>query len=73
MDDWVWWMIAAAVLAVGEIATLGLLPRADRDRGGAGRDRGGWPAAGSPLQWIVFVAASLGAVAASSGRSRAGT
>ena len=23
MEDWVWWMIAAGVLAVGEIATLG--------------------------------------------------
>jgi membrane protein implicated in regulation of membrane protease activity len=23
MDDWVWWMIAAGVLAVGEIATVG--------------------------------------------------
>ena len=23
MDDWVWWLIAAGVLAVGEIATMG--------------------------------------------------
>src|SRR5919109_1272206 len=27
MDEWVWWIVAAGVLAVGEIATLGLFLR----------------------------------------------
>lgn len=58
MDEWVWWMIAAGVLAVGEIATVGFFLG---------------PVAiaavlaaivalvdgGLALQWIVFVAASI--------------
>ena len=58
MDEWVWWMIAAGVLAVGEIATIGFFLG---------------PVAiaavlaaivalvdgGLALQWIVFVAASI--------------
>jgi membrane protein implicated in regulation of membrane protease activity len=52
MDEWVWWMIAAGVLAVGEIATVGFFlgPVAivvALVGGGLG------------LQWAVFVAASV--------------
>jgi membrane protein implicated in regulation of membrane protease activity len=58
MDEWVWWMIAAGVLAVGEIATVGfflgpvaiaaVLAAIVALVGG-----------GLALQWIVFVAASI--------------
>ena len=58
MDDWVWWVIAAGVLAVGEIATMGFflgpiaiaatLVAVVAVVGG-----------GLATQWIVFIAASL--------------
>jgi membrane protein implicated in regulation of membrane protease activity len=58
MDEWVWWMIAAGVLAVGEIATVGfflgpvaiaaVLAAIVALVGG-----------GLALQWSVFVAASI--------------
>jgi membrane protein implicated in regulation of membrane protease activity len=58
MDEWVWWMIAAGVLAVGEIATVGfflgpvaiaaVLAAIVALVGG-----------GLALQWAVFVAASI--------------
>jgi membrane protein implicated in regulation of membrane protease activity len=58
MDEWVWWMIAAGVLAVGEIATVGfflgpvavaaVLAAVVALVGG-----------GLALQWIVFIAASI--------------
>jgi membrane protein implicated in regulation of membrane protease activity len=58
MDEWVWWMIAAGVLAVGEIATVGfflgpvaiaaVLAAVVALVGG-----------GLGLQWAVFVAASV--------------
>jgi membrane protein implicated in regulation of membrane protease activity len=58
MDDWVWWIIAAGVLAVGEIATLGfflgpiaiaaVLASLVALVGGS-----------LAVQWIVFVAASI--------------
>jgi membrane protein implicated in regulation of membrane protease activity len=58
MDEWVWWMIAAGVLAVGEIATVGfflgpvaiaaVLAAIVALVGG-----------GLALQWTVFVAASI--------------
>ena len=59
MDDWVWWMIAAGVLAVGEIATLGFFmgPVA------IAAALAGIVAligAGLAVQWVVFIAASLG-------------
>jgi membrane protein implicated in regulation of membrane protease activity len=61
MEDWVWWMIAAGVLAVGEIATLGFFlgPIAV-----AATITAIVALAGGPLaaQWIVFIAASLGSV-----------
>jgi membrane protein implicated in regulation of membrane protease activity len=58
MDEWVWWMIAAGVLAVGEIATVGfflgpvavaavLAALVALVGGGLG------------LQWAVFIAASV--------------
>jgi membrane protein implicated in regulation of membrane protease activity len=61
MEDWVWWMIAAGVLAVGEIATLGFFlgPIAVAATLAAVVALAG---AGLAAQWIVFIAASLGSV-----------
>ena len=61
MDDWVWWMIAAGVLAVGEIATLGFFlgPIAVAATLAAIVALAG---AGLAAQWVVFIAASLGSV-----------
>jgi membrane protein implicated in regulation of membrane protease activity len=58
MDDWVWWMIAAGVLAIGEIATLGFFlgPIAIAATTAAVVALVG---AGLALQWIVFIAVSL--------------
>jgi membrane protein implicated in regulation of membrane protease activity len=58
VDDWVWWMIAAGVLAVGEIATLGFFmgPIAIAATLAAIVAVIGVGLAG---QWIVFIAASL--------------
>jgi membrane protein implicated in regulation of membrane protease activity len=58
MEDWVWWMIAAGVFAIGEIATLGFFlgPIAI-----AGVTAAIVALAGGGLaaQWIVFIAVSL--------------
>ncbi|HEY7453171.1 MAG TPA: NfeD family protein [Thermoleophilaceae bacterium] len=61
MDDWVWWMIAAGVLAVGEIATLGFFmgPIAIAATLAAVVALAG---AGLAVQWIVFIAASAASV-----------
>jgi membrane protein implicated in regulation of membrane protease activity len=61
MDDWVWWIIAAGVLAVGEIATMGFFlgPIAVAATLAAVVALVG---AGVAVQWIVFIAASLGSV-----------
>lgn len=61
MEDWVWWMIAAGVLAVGEIATLGFFlgPIAVAATLTAIVALIGAPLA---VQWLVFIAASLGSV-----------
>jgi membrane protein implicated in regulation of membrane protease activity len=61
MEDWVWWMIAAGVLAVGEIATLGFFlgPIAVAATLTAIVALAG---GGLALQWVVFIAASLGSV-----------
>jgi membrane protein implicated in regulation of membrane protease activity len=61
MDDWVLWMIAAGVLAVGEIATMGFFlgPIAVAATLAAVVALVG---AGVAVQWIVFIAASLGSV-----------
>ena len=58
MQEWVWWMIAAGVLAVGEIATLGFFlgPIAIAATLAAITALVG---AGLAIQWIVFIAASL--------------
>jgi membrane protein implicated in regulation of membrane protease activity len=58
MEDWVWWMIAAGVLAVGEIATLGFFlgPIAIAAVTAAIVALVG---GGLALQWIVFIAMSL--------------
>ena len=58
MDDWVWWMIAAGVLAIGEIATLGFFlgPIAIAAVTAAIVALAG---AGLAAQWIVFIAVSL--------------
>jgi membrane protein implicated in regulation of membrane protease activity len=62
MEDWVWWMVAAGVLAVGEIFTMGFFlgPIAVAAVLAAvvaaiGIDL--------PVQWIVFIVASLGSLA----------
>jgi membrane protein implicated in regulation of membrane protease activity len=61
MDDWVLWIIAAGVLAVGEIATMGFFlgPIAVAATLAAVVALVG---AGVAVQWIVFIAASLGSV-----------
>ncbi len=61
MDDWVWWLIAAGVLAIGEIATLGFFlgPIAVAATAAAVVALAG---AGLAVQWVVFIAASLGSV-----------
>jgi len=61
VDDWVWWMIAAGVLAVGEIATMGFFlgPIAIA---AALAGIVGLIGAGLAAQWSVFIAASLGSV-----------
>ena len=58
MDDWVLWMIAAGLLAVGEIATLGFFlgPVAVAALGAAIVALAG---GGLAVQWIVFIALSL--------------
>jgi membrane protein implicated in regulation of membrane protease activity len=58
MEDWVWWMIAAGVLAVGEIATLGFFlgPIAVAAVAAAIVALAG---GGLAVQWIVFIAVSL--------------
>ena len=58
MDEWVWWMIAAGVLAVGEIATLGFFlgPIAIAAVTAAIVALAG---GGLAVQWIVFIAVSL--------------
>ena len=58
MDEWVLWMIAAGVLAVGEIATMGFFlgPIAIAATLAAIVALVG---GGLAVQWIVFIAASL--------------
>ena len=58
MEDWVWWMIAAGVLAIGEIATLGFFlgPIAIAAVTAAIVALAG---GGLAAQWIVFIAVSL--------------
>jgi membrane protein implicated in regulation of membrane protease activity len=62
MDDWVWWMIAAGVLAVGEIATVGFFlgPVAVAAVLAAVVALGG---GGLALQSLVFIAASVASLA----------
>jgi membrane protein implicated in regulation of membrane protease activity len=61
MDEWVLWMIAAGVLAVGEMFTLGFFlgPVAIAATLAAVVALAGGPVA---LQWIVFTVVSLGAL-----------
>jgi membrane protein implicated in regulation of membrane protease activity len=58
VDDWVWWVIAAGVLAVGEIATMGFFlgPIAIAATLAAIVAVVG---GGLAAQWIVFIAGSL--------------
>ena len=58
MDEWVWWIVAAGILAVGEIATLGFFlgPIALAAALAALVALAGGSLA---AQWIVFVAASI--------------
>jgi membrane protein implicated in regulation of membrane protease activity len=58
MDEWVWWMIAAGVLAVGEIATMGFFlgPIAIAAVAAAVVALVG---GGLAVQWIVFIVMSL--------------
>jgi membrane protein implicated in regulation of membrane protease activity len=61
MDDWVWWMIAAGLLAVGEMATVSFFlgPIAVAAVLAAVVAAVG---VGLPVQWIVFIVASLGSL-----------
>jgi membrane protein implicated in regulation of membrane protease activity len=58
MDEWVWWMIAAGLLAVGEMATVSFFlgPIAVAAVLSALVALAG---AGAAVQWIVFILASL--------------
>jgi membrane protein implicated in regulation of membrane protease activity len=62
MEDWVWWMVAAGVLSVGEIFTMGFFlgPIAVAAVLAAVVAAVGIDL---PVQWIVFIAASLGSLA----------
>src|SRR5512134_3291820 len=62
MEDWVWWMIAAGVLAVGEIATVSFFlgPIAVAAVLAAVVAVAG---AGLAAQWIVFIAAAVASLA----------
>ena len=62
MEDWVWWMVAAGALAVGEIFTMGFFlgPIAVAAMLAAVVAAVG---IGLPVQWIVFIVASLGSLA----------
>jgi membrane protein implicated in regulation of membrane protease activity len=61
VDDWVWWMIAAGFMAVGEIATMGFFlgPIAVAATLTAIVALVGAPLA---IQWVVFITASLGSL-----------
>jgi membrane protein implicated in regulation of membrane protease activity len=61
MDEWVWWMIAAGGLAAGEIFTMGFFlgPIAIAAVLAAVVALAG---AGLAIQWVVFIAASLGSL-----------
>ena len=61
MDEWVLWMIAAGVMAVGEILTLGFFlgPIALAAVAAAVVALAG---GGLAVQWIVFIAVSLGSL-----------
>jgi membrane protein implicated in regulation of membrane protease activity len=58
MDEWVWWMLAAGVLAVGEIFTLSFFlgPISIAAVAAAVTALAG---AGMGAQWVVFIAVSL--------------
>jgi membrane protein implicated in regulation of membrane protease activity len=62
MDDWIWWMIAAGALAVGEIATVGFFlgPVAIAAALAAVVALAG---GGLALQVVVFIAASVASLA----------
>jgi membrane protein implicated in regulation of membrane protease activity len=59
MDAWVLWLIAAVVLGVGEIATMGffLAPFAAGALIGAGASAIG---AGAAISWVAFLLVSVG-------------
>jgi membrane protein implicated in regulation of membrane protease activity len=61
MEDWVWWVIAAGGLAVGEIFTMGFFlgPLAIAAVLAAIVSLAG---AGLALSWVVFIVASLASV-----------
>jgi membrane protein implicated in regulation of membrane protease activity len=62
MEEWVWWMIAAGVLAIGEIFTLSFFlgPISVAAVAAAVVALAG---AGLGIQWIVFIAVSLASLA----------
>jgi membrane protein implicated in regulation of membrane protease activity len=62
MEEWVWWMIAAGLLAVGEIFTLSFFlgPISVAALSAAIAALAG---AGLGIQWIVFIAVSLASLA----------
>ena len=62
MDEWVWWMVAAGALAVGEIFTLSFFlgPISVAAVIAAIVALAG---AGLAIQWIVFIAVSLASLA----------
>jgi membrane protein implicated in regulation of membrane protease activity len=62
MEDWVWWMIAAGVLAIGEIFTLSFFlgPVSVAAIAAAIAALVG---VGLGIQWLVFIAVSLASLA----------
>ena len=61
MDEWVLWMIAAGVLAVGEIVTVSFFLGPVAVAAGAAAVTA-LAGGGAGIQWIVFIAVSLASV-----------
>ncbi len=62
MEDWVWWMIAAGVLAVGEIFTLSFF-LGPVSVAAVAAAIAALVGVGLGIQWVVFIAVSLASLA----------
>ena len=62
MEDWVWWMIAAGVLAIGEIFTLSFF-LGPVSVAAVAAAIAALVGLGLGIQWVVFIAVSLASLA----------